>query len=110
MLSQGLPQPAPPCDVIPPFNNTTERNTMTTETEVKQRKPKTFRPPQRPDNPDIEGFVDSNGMARVLGCSVRTINNLMKRDETFPIVKVGRLNRFVVSDVIAHLTVDEEQK
>ena len=83
---------------------------MTIEAEVKQRKPRINRPPQKPDNPDIEGFVNSDGMAKVLGCSTRTVHNLMKRDKTFPRVKVGKLNRFVVSDVIAHLTVDEQQK
>ena len=78
-------------------------NTMNTETEVKVRKNPTYSAPQKPDNPNIEGLVNSGELARVLGCTPRTIHNLVKRDKDFPRVKIGRLNRYILSEVLNYL-------
>ena len=71
--------------------------------EIATKPKKVFRSPQEPRNPNIEGLISNSELAAVLGCSYRTVANISKKDKNFPIVKVGRLCRYRLSDVMAHL-------
>lgn len=49
---------------------------------------------------DGDGLIDVHDAARLLGCSVPTVERLV-RDGKIPSVKVGRLRRFRRADLLA---------
>lgn len=48
---------------------------------------------------DGDGLIDSHGAAELLGCSVPTVERLV-RDGKIPSIKLGRLRRFRRADLL----------
>ena len=87
-----------------------DTETPTEESSEKEERPrqrKHHRLPQKLSGVDHEALVTTKELAQALGCDPRTIANLIKRG-SIPRVRVGTLNRFIVSDVIEALSEQPE--
>jgi excisionase family DNA binding protein len=51
------------------------------------------------ENERFKNLVDTNALASFLGCTPRTISNLLQK-RRIPVLKVGSLNRFNVQRVL----------
>jgi excisionase family DNA binding protein len=85
----------------------TETVKTASEKEKRPRQRRNYRLPQKLSGVDHDALVTSKELAQALGCCSRTIANLIKQG-SIPRVRVGTLNRFVVSDVIEALSEQPE--